>query len=230
MRSEVALPRSGGGFLEAATSHGGPSATTAAAIARMRLTGVLLFTLAAQFMTAIMLGASIAPGYDVNGGAISDLGVIGETALLFNVSLVVVGVLNVAAGLLLYGASGRRTILAVFGVAGLGAFGAGLISLDVSGLHGIFALAAFLFFNIEAILIGTVVTGPMRVVSWIAGLMGIGFVVLMVIGDAGNPGVFGAIGHGGAERMIVYPVMLWLMAFGGYLMAAGPVRPSVSQG
>ena len=230
MRSEVVLPRAGGGFLEAATSHGRLTATAPAAIARMRLTGVLLFTLAAQFMTVIMLGASIAPGYDVNGGAISDLGVIGETALLFNVSLVVVGVLNVAAGLLLYRASGRRTILAVFGVAGLGAFGAGLVSLDVSGLHGIFALAAFLFFNIEAILIGAVVSGPMRAVSWIAGLLGIGFVVLMVIGDAGNPGVFGAIGHGGAERMIVYPVMLWLMAFGGYLMAAGPVKPLVSQG
>ena len=138
----------------------------------MRLTGVLLFTLAAQFMTVIMLGASIAPGYDVNGGAISDLGVIGETALLFNVSLVVVGVLNVVAGLLLYSASGRRTILAVFGVAGLGAFGAGLVSLEVSGLHGIFALAAFLFFNIEAILTGAVVSGPMRAVSWIAGLIG----------------------------------------------------------
>ena len=230
MRSEVVLPRAGGGFIEAATSHGRLTATAPAAIARMRLTGVLLFTLAAQFMTVIMLGASIAPGYDVSGGAISDLGVIGETALLFNVSLVVVGVLNVAAGLLLYRASGRRTILAVFGVAGLGAFGAGLVSLDVSGLHGIFALAAFLFFNIEAILTGAVVSGPMRAVSWIAGLLGIGFVVIMVIGDAGNPGVFGAIGHGGAERMIVYPVMLWLMAFGGYLMAAGPEKPLVSQG
>lgn len=41
----------------------------------------------------------------------------------------------------------------------------------------------------------------------------------MVIGDAGNTAVFGPIGHGGAERMIVYPAMLWMMAFGGYLMA-----------
>jgi hypothetical protein len=41
----------------------------------------------------------------------------------------------------------------------------------------------------------------------------------MVIGDAGNPGVFGPLGHGGAERMIVYPSMLWMMAFGGCLMA-----------
>jgi len=31
--------------------------------------------------------------------------------------------------------------------------------------------------------------------------------------------VFGPIGHGGTERMIAYPAMLWLLAFGGYLMA-----------
>ena len=28
----------------------------------------------------------------------------------------------------------------------------------------------------------------------------------------------GAINHGGAERMIVYPAMIWLVAFGGYLL------------
>jgi hypothetical protein len=37
----------------------------------------------------------------------------------------------------------------------------------------------------------------------------------MVIGDSGNTGVFGPIGHGGTERMIAYPAMLWLLAFSG---------------
>jgi hypothetical protein len=68
---------------------------------------------------------------------------------------------------------------------------------------------------------GLRVTGPMRLISVLASVAGLLFVVLMVIGDAGDPSVFGAIGHGGAERLIVYPVMLWMMAFGGYLMA-GP--------
>lgn len=79
---------------------------------------------------------------------------------------------------------------AVSAVAGLGAAGAGLVPLNVSDLHGIFALLAFLFFNIEARVVAT----------------------------------FGAIGQGGAERMIVYPVMLWMLAFGGYLMAVRPDR------
>jgi len=75
--------------------------------------------------------------------------------------------------------------------------------------------------NVEAIASASIVDGPMRVLSFLAGIVGLVFVVIMVIGDGGNPAVFGPIGHGGAERMIVYPAMLWLMAFGGYLMA-GP--------
>jgi hypothetical protein len=39
-----------------------------------------------------------------------------------------------------------------------------------------------------------------------------------VLGDSGNAAAFGPIGHGGTERMIVYPVMLWMLAFGGFLM------------
>jgi hypothetical membrane protein len=181
--------------------------------------GVLHFVLAAGFMTVIMAAASMAPGYDVQGGAISDLGVIGETAALFNVTLLAVGLLSIVSGYLLYRTHGRAWMLAIYLMAGLGAFGAGLIPLNAGGIHGIFALVAFLFFNLEALSGAAIASGPMRWVSAVAGLMGLAFVVVMVIGDAGNPGVFGPIGHGGAERMIVYPAMLWMMAFGGYLMA-----------
>ena len=182
--------------------------------------GLLLFILAAGFVTVMMVGTSMAPGYDVQGGAISDLGVIGETAMLFNGALLAVGLLNIASGYLLYRSHGHVWVFAVFVLAGVGAIGAGLVPLNTSDLHGIFALLAFVFFSIEALAIATLISGPMRWVSVLAGLVGLAFVVLMVIGDSGNPGVFGPIGHGGAERMIVYPSMLWMMAFGGYLMAA----------
>lgn len=195
-------------------------AQRAATVGARRGAGLLLFILAAEFMTAIMLAASMAPAYAINGGAISDLGVIKETALLFNASLVFIGALNILGGFLFYRSHGRAWILGVFMLAGLGAIGAGVFPLSTGDAHSLFALLAFVFFNVEAIACLAVVTGPMRVISAVAGLTGLAFVVLMVIGDAGNPAVFGAMGHGGAERMIVYPVMIWLMAFGGYLLAA----------
>ena len=186
-----------------------------------RLAGVILFVLAAQFMTVIMLAASIAPAYDIGGAAISDLGVIHETALLFNASLIAVGLLNIAGGYLFYRSHGRRWVLALFVLAGIGAIGAGLFPLDRGGLHSLSALAAFIFFNLEAIAVGALLSGAMRSLSILAGLLGLAFVVLMVLGDGGNGAAFGPIGHGGTERMIVYPAMLWMMALGGYLMATG---------
>jgi hypothetical membrane protein len=184
-----------------------------------RLPGFILFVLAAQFMTVIMLAASMAPAYDFNAGAISDLGVVPETAFLFNASLIAVGVLNVVGGFLFFRTHRKPWILTTYLLAGIGALGAGSIPLDTSDFHSLFALAAFLFFNLEALATATVLRGPMRAVSVLAGAIGIAFVVVMIIGDSGNPAIFGVIGHGGAERLIVYPVMLWMLALGGYLMA-----------
>jgi hypothetical membrane protein len=183
-----------------------------------RLAGLAFLALSAQFMTAIMLAAAMVPGYDFGASAISDLGVAPETALLFNASLVLVGLLNLAGGYLFYRSHGRRWLLAVFAIAAVGAIGAGLFPLSAGGIHSLFALLAFVGFNAQAIASATQVTGAMRALSVLAGALGIVFVALMVIGDAGNTAAFGPIGHGGTERMIVYPVMLWLVAFGGYLL------------
>ena len=193
--------------------------TSAAAEDARTAAGFLLVLLGASFLTATMLAASIAPGYDFNAAAISDLGVIDETAVLFNALLVAVGALNIGAGVLLYASHHRVWILAVYALAGIGAAGAGLMPLDTSELHSLFALFGFVFFNVEAIATGLTVRGPIRPLSVVTGLTGLAYVVVMVIGDAGNPAVFGAIGHGGSERMIVYPAMLWTLIFGGYLLA-----------
>ena len=61
----------------------------------------------------------------------------------------------------------------------------------------------------------------MRWLALIAGLIGLAFVVVMIFGDSGNSAVFVPLGHGATERMIVYPAMLWMLAFGGYLMGPG---------
>ena len=194
------------------------------------LAGLLFFVLSAGFMILIMLAASIAPSYDYAGGAISDLGRIDETALLFNVGLLLVGLLNIIGGYAFYRTHRRGWLLAIYALAGAGAIGAGAIPLGTSDLHSIFALLAFVFFNAEAVGTGYVLHGPMRPISWLAGGAGMAYVVIMVIGDSGNPGIFGAIGHGGAERLIVYPVMLWMTAMGGYLMAGAPAKGSRDEG
>ena len=184
------------------------------------LTGVILIAIAAQFMTVIMLAAAMAPEYDFGAAAISDLGVISETALLFNTSLAVVGLLNLVGGFVYYRIHGKRWLLGIFTLAGVGALGAAAFPLDAGDLHSLFALLAFVFFNLEAIGSGTNLSGPMRALSVLAGAIGLVFIVLMILGDSGNAAAFGPINHGGTERMMVYPVMIWMIAFGGYLLGS----------
>lgn len=185
------------------------------------LAGLIFFLMSAQFLTALMMGEAIAPDYVVHDNAISDLGVIGETALLFTVSLTAVGVLNIAGGYLYYRTHRRRSTFLLFVLAGIGAIGAGLISLDnPSGVHGLFALFAFIFFNAQAIASSRLVEGPMRYISLVAGIIGLAFLVLHFFSDAGMADLYGPIGHGGSERMIVYPALIWVLGFGGYLMAS----------
>ena len=209
------------------TAHARPAAApnrTASAIGIPNgewLPGALLLLVGSIFLTGTMLAASMAPAYDNNAGAISDLGVTTETAPLFNAQLVVVGILNAAAGALLFRFHRRRWVLASTFLAGLGAIGAGLVPLDRGDLHSLFALVGFVFFNVEVVATGLVVRGPMRLISLAAGLGGLAYVGVMIVGDGGNPAIFGAIGHGGAERMIVYPAMLWTIAFGGYVVGGG---------
>jgi hypothetical membrane protein len=181
--------------------------------------GLLLFLLGAWFLTAIMLGASIAPAYDYSGAAISDLGVIPETAILFNITLVAIGTLNLVGGYLFYRSHRQIAVFVAFALGSVGAIGAGFFPLSTGSVHSLFALDAFVFFNLEAIAAGIVLRGWMRAISLVAGSVGLVFVVIMVIGDGGNAAIFGPIGHGGTERMIAYPVMLWFTLLGGYLIA-----------
>ena len=193
-----------------------------------RLAGAAFLLVGTAFLFVTMLAASIAPGYDFHAAAISDLGVIDETALLFGAMLVGIGALDLVGGLLLDLGPRRPLLLAPFVLGGVGAIGAGLVPLDRGTAHSLFALAAFVGFNLQALALATRLHGPLRWVSLPAGIVGLVYVGLMVVGDGGNPAAFGAIGHGGTERMIAYPVMAWLIALGGALLGDADVlgRPA----
>jgi hypothetical membrane protein len=184
----------------------------------VRLPGVLLVALSTAFLLGTMIAASIAPGYDFHTAAISDLGVTAETAVLFNGLLVAIGLLDIAAGYALYRRQ-RRGLLVLYVLAGVGAVGAGVFPLSTGGVHTVFALLAFVGFNLQIIGSAALLAGAMRILGIVAGGVGLLYAVLMIIGDSGEGAVFGPIGHGGSERMIAYPAMLWLLAFGGYLLA-----------
>jgi hypothetical protein len=64
-------------------------------------------------------------------------------------------------------------------VAAIGAAGAGVFPLGSGGPHGLFALVVFVAFNLEALAPASITTGPMRLISAGAGVLGMVVVVLM---------------------------------------------------
>ena len=187
--------------------------------------GYLLALAAGQFLILLMLGESIAPGYSMHENAISDMGTIAETELMFNTSLFVLGLLNFVSGFVLYKVLDDKKLLIVFALGGIGAMGAGLIPLDSPiGVHGLFALFAFVFINLEAAVAGRLAKSPLDKISIGMAILGLIFVLLMIMVDSGSLDVSNSIGHGGVERMIVFPCLIWMILFGGYLVASPALK------
>ncbi len=186
--------------------------------------GLIFSLMSAQFMLVLMLGAAIAPDYSINQNAISDLGVISQTALLFNTSLFVFGLLVIIAAYFYHQDHHTTWITMLFFASGIGAIGVALFPLDNPGVHGIFALIAFLFTNLIPVGISARLPRPLNILSIATGAIGLLFLVVHFLSDSGIMNLYGPIGHGGSERMIVYPVLLWFVGFGGYLMAIPPKK------
>lgn len=182
--------------------------------------GVLFATAAGWFVTMLMLAAALVPGYELGTTAMSELGVEPESAFVFNGSLFLVGILTIVGGYLFYRSHGTTWLLAMYALAGLGAFGMGVFPADYGFLHVLFVVVTFLFYNLAAIGTGMRIRGPMVVVSVLLGAVGLLFAGLLILGVGGNPELYGPIGAGGVERLVLYPAMLWLLVFGGYMLAS----------
>jgi len=186
---------------------------------RHSVTGLLMIFIGTGFLTTMMLAAAIAEDYNFTDSAISDLGVEPATRAIFNIVLIFVGLLNMSAGYLLYIDHQRKGLLVTYFIAGIGAIGTGIFPLNTGGIHSLFALSAFIFFNIQTLMSTPIIENIVfKIISILFGSIGLLYVVIMFIGDNGLTEVFAFIGHGGSERMIVYPPMMWLIIMGGYLL------------
>lgn len=177
------------------------------------LAGLCFFIGSAQFVVGLLLAEASYPGYSIADNAISDLG-IGSTALLFNASVSLVGIFTILGAYFLHQVHRRKVFTILFLLAGIGAIGVGLFPENVPTAHGIFALIAFLFGGVAAIVAYPLEKEPLNYISVLLGILGLAALGLFV------SRTFLGLGFGGMERMIVYPVLLWEVSFGGYLMAA----------
>lgn len=175
--------------------------------------GALLFVGASQFIVAVVLSEALHPWYSVADNFVSDLGV-GPTAAIFNSSVFLLGVTVLLAAYFIRRAFTKRSVTVVFALTGIGAVGVGVFPENMGILHGVFALVAFLFGALSAIVAYRIEKPP---ISYISVILGVISLVAMVLFGSGN---FLGLGRGGMERVIMYPILLWAVGAGGYLLSS----------
>lgn len=179
---------------------------------RKVLAGALLFVGAVQFIIGMILAEISYPGYNASTNFISDLGANKSSAPIFNSSVSFLGLLVVVASYLIWKEFGNVVVSALFFLSGIGSFGVGIFPESAGTTHMVVSLIAFLFGGISAIASIWIARPPFSYLSIILGAIG-----LIALGLFASGSYLG-LGPGGMERMVAYPILLWLAGFGGYLM------------
>jgi len=176
--------------------------------------GALIFIGTTWFIMGIIISEALYPNYHVTR-MISDLGV-GSTAMIFNSAIFGFGLLLIAAAYLLHTAGTNRWFLVLLALIGFGAAGVGIFPENIIIPHSICAITVFVCGGLCAILGYRVFRAPW---SWFSPILGvITLVAVVLLGVKVYPGLLA----GGMERMIAYPLIIWAIGTGVYLMATEP--------
>lgn len=156
---------------------------------------------------------AVYPAYSERSQAISYLGGSGvPTEIFWDIAVVIVGILWIWSTYLLFRKSGRIIRPMIFYLAGAGFLLVGLSPWNLRPFtHYLGAQMIFIFGAISCISAYGITRGAISKISLVCGITSIA---------AYLSGYFGGaylLGPGGVERMIFYPILLWQIAFGGYL-------------
>ena len=156
---------------------------------------------------------------------ISDLGgtrpphglVTQPSAMIFDTTMLIAGVLLLAGAFALWRLYRNRLLTVMATLFGVGALGVGIFPGNTTP-HWFVAMIAFVFSALTAIAAVRVTSAPFRFMSLAVGLLSLIALIVSFLGDS-SP-VAKSIGIGGVERWVVFPMILWLVFFGGYLLAS----------
>ena len=211
------------------------------ALSNAAKSGVAIFVGAVQFGVLLIVseiaysvngtnsfGYANGYAYSVSANYVSDLGAncpssgacyIPPSALLFDSSIALMGLLILLGAYFLHRAFRWMPATVLVALTGVGALGVGLAPETTGIWHSIFSLIVFLFAGLSAIVTYRYQKRPMAYFSVVLGVMTLVALLLYI------PNTYLGLGPGGMERMIVYPALLWAIGFGGHLMALEDKAP-----
>jgi hypothetical membrane protein len=194
---------------------------------RGKVAGTLFFIAATQFILCLIIAEALYPGYSVSRNYISDLGV-GPSAIIFNASVFLLGALLLAGTYLQRHNPALKTVNTMLLLMAIGAMSVGIFTKDFTLVHGAVSSAAFFFAGLSAITSCKILPKPLSQISIVLGAMTLAALALFSAGIIASGSMtsniaydstfYLGLGPGGMERMIVYPALMWLAAFGGHLI------------
>jgi hypothetical membrane protein len=189
------------------------------------IAGLLFFLAGSIVLMGIITGEMFYPAeynYTTSKSMISDLGateppdsiVTQPSATIFNTSMMMAGIMLLAGAYLVFRAYHDPIVLLLMGIFSIGVLGVGIFPGNMNPMHPIFAMMAFVGGGLAAIGSYRIIKSPFKFVAVALGLITLFFLF--------TSGYFGQImGMGGVERWIAYPVILWAIGTGGYLLGVG---------
>ena len=205
--------------------HGGDTAL------HRRIAGGLLPVAGSAILLGIITAEALytAP-YDARM-EISDLGasetglVLQPSSTIFNATMLVAGAMIIAGAWFAQQAFHRRAVTIPTGLLGIGVLGVGVFPGNVHPQHPLLAFTAFVAGGLAVLLSAKVTPQPLRAIFAVMGAVSLTFTLSSVFLLEWGP--FARLGLGGVERWMVYPILLWLVAFGSYLMVGHTAEASV---
>ncbi|MQA34361.1 DUF998 domain-containing protein [Modestobacter roseus] len=191
--------------------------------------GMLLLAAGAGVLLAIVTAEALYPAdYRSSINTVSDLAAMRPTdvvrqpsAAIFNAAMITAGLAIGTATALLSRAGARLSAVLPLGALSVGMVGVGLFPGNtIMAVHQLVALLAFLGGGVAAMRTAGLVARPLRPVLVLLGAVALAFLLGYEL--FGGFTVFEALGEGGVERWIVYPVALALVVLGTGLAAAPP--------
>ena len=192
-----------------------------------KISGLLMFIGAVQWFLVILLAEGLHPGYNSAIHYVSSLGV-GKTALFYNTSVILLGLTTIVGTYLMQGSHSSRAFTLLLVITGLATIGVGIFPENVRPLHGIVTPIALIFGGLSAIGSYRIQTSPLR---YIAVLLGAGSIFAGVLFNSylGLPreslDTFLGLGKGTMERLVIYPILLWIVVFGSSLTGRASGHP-----
>ncbi len=166
-------------------------------------------------MLATTSAAAVYPDYSIRNDAISYLGGSGvKTEFFWDFCVLIAGILWIYSTYLLSRKSGIGYSAGTLYLAGIGFLLVGSSPWNLfQSTHYIGAQLIFIFGSVSSIVVSfTLTSGTFARISRILGVLSIAAYVSEYFGSDY------ILGPGGMERMVYYPVLLWSIAFGAYLI------------